>query len=169
MTTHLLAVLLLIFTCVIGLILVPLGLPGLWVMVAGVIGYGALTDFHTVGLITIVLVIAIAFFGEIVDNWIGYRYTRRYGGSRRAAWGALIGGLVGAVVGIPIPVIGSVIGSFVGSFVGAAAFELTRTPDAGNAARVGWGALIGRAIATGAKTGLALLIGVIGAVAALRG
>jgi len=40
----------LLFVCiVVGLLLVPFGLPGLWVMVLGVIGYGWLTGFHTVG------------------------------------------------------------------------------------------------------------------------
>ena len=33
----------------VGLVLVPLGLPGLWVMVLGVLGYGWLTAFRSVG------------------------------------------------------------------------------------------------------------------------
>ena len=45
--THVFPVLLLAVCCVAGLLLVPLGLPGLWVMVLGVIGYGWLTGFET--------------------------------------------------------------------------------------------------------------------------
>ena len=50
--SHTLAVLLLALCLVVGLVLVPLGLPGLWVMVGGVVGYGALTGFRTIGIAT---------------------------------------------------------------------------------------------------------------------
>lgn len=151
----------------VGLMLIPLGLPGLWVILLGVIGYGALTDFRGVGLGTLITVTVLAFIGEAIEWWVGYRYTRRYGGSRRAGWGALLGGIIGAFAGIPIPIIGSVIGSFLGSFVGAALFEFTKTPE--NAVRVGWGALLGRMWATAAKTALGLAMAVVAVFAALRG
>jgi len=160
-----LLLLLLLVVLLVGLALIPLGLPGLWLMLLGIIGYGALTGFRGVGVTTLVLALVLAFAGEAIEFWVGYRYARRYGGSRRAGWGALIGGLAGAVIGIPVPVIGSVIGSFLGSFVGAAAFELTFAPD--NALRTGWGALLGRLWAAAAKTGLALVMAVIAVYAAL--
>jgi uncharacterized protein len=151
----------------VGLILIPLGLPGLWVMLLAVIGYGAVTSFSGVGLGTLITVTALAFIGEAIEWWVGYKYTRKYGGSRRAGWGALIGGMVGAFAGIPIPVIGSVIGSFVGSFAGAALFQFTKTPE--GAVRAGWGALLGRMWATAAKTSLGLVMAVIAVFAALGG
>ena len=43
----------------------------------------------------------------LVLAWIGFHFARRYGGSKRAGWGALAGGLIGAVVGVPVPIIGS--------------------------------------------------------------
>ena len=168
MTTILPAVLLVV-CCVVGLLLVPLGLPGLWVMVLGVIGYGWLTGFHTVGVATIAVVVGLALMGEVVEWWLGFWFAERYGGSRRAGWGALVGGIIGAVVGVPVPVIGSVIGAFVGSFIGAAAFEYTRQLSAGVALRAGWGAVLGRAAAAGLKMALGLAIAVIGAFAAIRG
>ncbi|HEX9633373.1 MAG TPA: DUF456 domain-containing protein [Gemmatimonadales bacterium] len=161
--------LLLLGTDLVGLILVPLGLPGLWIMVLGVLGYGWLTEFRTVGAVTIGVVVTLAAVGEIVEAWLGFRITRRYGGSTRAAWGALVGGIVGAVVGVPIPVVGSVIGAFVGSFAGAAAFEYTRSLRMGGATRAGWGAVVGRAAAAAVKVGLGLVIAVLGLFAALRG
>src|SRR2546427_7096522 len=66
--THTLATLLLALCCLAGLVLVPLGLPGLWVMVAGVVGYGWLTDFRSVGVTTIALVLGLALVGEIVRS-----------------------------------------------------------------------------------------------------
>src|ERR671921_2800476 len=111
---------LLVAASVVGLLLIPFGLPGLWVILLGIIGYGWITDFQTVSTWFLILAIGLALVGEILESWIGFRYAKRYGGSGRAGWGALFGGLVGAVVGVPIPIIGSVIGGFVGAFIGAA-------------------------------------------------
>src|SRR6267143_736165 len=154
---------------ILGLVLVPLGLPGLWVMVAGIVGYGWLTDFRSVGVATIAVVLGLAFLGEIIEAWLGFRFARTFGGSRRSAWGALVGGIVGAVMGVPVPIVGSVIGAFLGSFAGAALFEysLSRTPE--TAVRAGWGAVVGRAMAAAAKIALGMVIAVLAMFAALRG
>jgi uncharacterized protein YqgC (DUF456 family) len=150
-----------------GLALVALGLPGLWLMVLAVIAYGGLTHFGTIGLWTIVTVVALAAIGEIFEAWLGFGLARRYGGSKRAGWGALLGGLVGAIVGVPVPVIGSVIGAFIGSFAGAVVFEYTHS-GAGTALRAGWGALLGRAAATAAKIAVGVVIAVVALFAAIR-
>jgi uncharacterized protein YqgC (DUF456 family) len=160
-------VILLIVALLAGLAMIPLGLPGLWVMLLGIIGYGALTDFHGIGLATLITTFVLAIVGEGIEWWLGFRYAQKYGGSRRAGWGALIGGLAGAIVGIPIPIIGSVVGSLLGSFAGAAVFEFTQTPK--NAIRTGWGALLGRMWATAAKTSLGLVMAVIALFAAFSG
>jgi len=150
-----------------GLLLIPLGLPGLWVMVGGVLTFGWLTSFRSVGVATIAIVLGLAFLGEIIDNWLGFRYAKRYGGSTRSGWGALLGGLVGAAIGVPVAVIGSVIGAFLGSFIGAALFELSYSRHAGVAARAGWGAVMGRVAAAAVKIALGIVIAVIGVFAAL--
>ncbi len=167
--SHALPALLLGVCTILGLVLVPLGLPGLWLMVAGVVGYGWLTDFRSVGVATIAVVLGLAFLGEVIEAWLGFRFARTFGGSRRSAWGALVGGIVGAVMGVPVPIVGSVIGAFLGSFAGAALFEysLSRTPE--TAVRAGWGALVGRATAAAAKIALGVVIAVLGVFAALRG
>src|SRR5579884_3661354 len=162
---HLLPILVLVACCAVGLVLVPLGLPGLWLMVLGVLGYGWLTAFRTVGAV----VVGLALAGEAVEWWLGFALARRYGCSRRAGWGALAGGLVGAAVGVPVPVVGSVIGAFAGAFAGAALFEYTRAREAGAALNAGWGAVLGRAAAAAVKLALGIAIAVVGAVAALRG
>ncbi|MGH7658857.1 MAG: DUF456 family protein [Gemmatimonadales bacterium] len=153
----------------IGLLLIPLGLPGLWVMLLGLIGYGWLTGFQTIGAATIIAAMTLAVLGEVIEAWLGYRYARRYGGSRRAGWGALAGGLVGAVIGLPIPVIGSIVGSFLGSFAGAVLFEYSLARRAGGSLRAGWGAVLGRVFATAAKTALGLVIAVLGVFQAVAG
>jgi uncharacterized protein YqgC (DUF456 family) len=164
----LLAILLLVGLGLVGLAMAPLGLPGLWVMVGGVLAYGWLTNFRSVGIATIAIVLALAFFGEIIDNWLGFHFARRYGGSKRSGWGALLGGIVGAMVGVPVAVIGSIIGAFLGSFLGAALFEYTYSQDAGIATRAGWGAVLGRAAAAAVKIAFGIMIALIGLFAVLR-
>jgi uncharacterized protein YqgC (DUF456 family) len=160
----------LVFLLLLGLALVPLGLPGLWVMLLGIVGYGWATDFRGVGAWTIALAAGLAFAGELLEAWVGFRYARKFGGSRRAGWGALLGGLAGAVVGVPIPILGSVIGSFAGSFLGAALFEyIAAWRTLGAAFQAGWGALLGRTWAVATKTALGLAIAVAAVAAALRG
>jgi uncharacterized protein YqgC (DUF456 family) len=165
---HPIATLLLALCCIVGMALAPLGLPGLWVMVLGVISYGWLTSFRTIGVVTIAIVIGLALVGEILETWLGFGLARRYGGSSRAGWGALVGGIVGAVVGVPVPILGSVIGAFVGSFAGAALFEYSWSRIPGTAVRAGWGAVLGRAAAAATKIGLGIAIAVLAAFAAFR-
>jgi uncharacterized protein len=167
--SYTIAVVVLALCLLVGLVLVPLGLPGLWVMVVGVLAFAGLTGFRSVGTATIFAVLGLAFLGEIFEWWIGFGLARRYGGSRRAGWGALLGGIVGAVVGVPVPIIGSVIGAFVGSFGGAALFEYSLSGTTTTAVRAGWGAMLGRAAAAGAKVAIGVVIAVIGTVAAWRG
>jgi uncharacterized protein YqgC (DUF456 family) len=162
------AVLLLVVSLLIGLLLIPFGLPGLWLMLLGLVGYGWLTDFRTLSAVGLALAFALALVGEAVEAWLGFHFARRYGGSSRAGWGALIGGLIGAIVGVPVPLLGSVIGGFLGAFVGAALFEYSRARQTGAAARSGWGAVLGRATAAAVKMAIGIVIAVGALFAALR-
>src|SRR3989442_967144 len=126
--THTLAALLLGLCLLAGLVLVTLGLPGLWVMVAGVVGYGWLTDFRSVGVTTIALVLGLALVGEIVETWLGFRLARRYGGSSRAGGGGAVGGVVRGVGGVPVAIIRSGSARGGGAFAGAALPPCSRSP-----------------------------------------
>jgi uncharacterized protein YqgC (DUF456 family) len=161
------ALILLLVVGLVGLVLIPLGLPGLWVILLGIIGYGWYTDFDPFGLWFLVAEIGLAFLGEVLESWIGFRFARRYGGSRRAGWGALIGGLIGAIIGVPVLLIGSVIGGFVGAFLGATLFEYTTQRRAGGSVRAGWGAVLGRAAAAALKIAIGVVMMVLAIVVAL--
>ena len=166
---HTVAVVLLSLCSVAGLALVALGLPGLWLICAVVLGFGLLTGFHSIGFVTIGVMVALALLGELLELWLGFGLARRYGGSPRAGWGALLGGLVGAVVGVPVPVVGSVIGAILGCFAGAMLFEYATTRTAGTAVRAGWGALLGRVAASAVKVALGIVMAIVAIVAAARG
>lgn len=151
-----------------GLVLIPLGLPGLWLQVAALGIFAWRGDFAVVSLYTIALVLFLALVAEIAEFLLAGRFARRYGGGRRAATGALLGGIIGAFAGIPIPLLGSVFGAMLGSFVGAAIFELTTGRGAEPAVRAGWGALLGRIVAIAMKGGLGVVIAVVALFTALR-
>ncbi|HUF29508.1 MAG TPA: DUF456 domain-containing protein [Gemmatimonadaceae bacterium] len=154
--------LLLMLALLVGLVLIPFGLPGLWVMVGAALLYSwAAPD--RLGVITLLGLTALAVVAEVLEFMTAGRYARKYGGSSRAGWGAIAGGIAGAIIGVPVPIIGSVIGAFAGSFAGALAAELTLGGRVGAATRVATGALIGRAVATALKVaiGVALLAWVV--------
>ena len=153
---------LLILACVIivSVILIVLGLPGLWIMVATAVTYNLMVPGEPIGWVTLAAVAVLALVAEVLEFTLAGKYARKYGGSRRAGWGAIIGGIAGAMVGVPIPIVGPVIGAFVGSFMGALIAELTSGSSAGDATRVAKGALIGRAVSTALKIGIGFTIGI---------
>jgi uncharacterized protein len=146
-------VVLLVLVLILGLVMIPFGLPGTWIIAGAALGYSILVPGH-IGMFTVISVAVLAVIGEAIEWILTARYTRKYGGSRRASWGAVLGGVVGAFVGVPVPIIGPVIGAFIGAFVGAFAFELSGGSGGGQATRVATGALIGRALASAAKVGI---------------
>src|ERR1041385_6753814 len=110
-------ILLLVAILFLSLIMIPLGLPGTWIMVAAALGYQILVPAGGVGTVTVVGTAVLALVGELIQFFLAGRYARKYGGSRRAGWGATIGGIVGAFMGFPVPLLGPMIGAFIGSFV----------------------------------------------------
>jgi uncharacterized protein YqgC (DUF456 family) len=149
-------------------ILIVLGFPGLWIMVATAVTYNLIVPGDPIGWVTLVAVGVLAFVAELLELSLAGKYARKYGGSRRAGWGAIIGGIIGAMVGFPVPIIGPVIGAFVGSFVGAFVAELGGGSSTGDSARVAKGAFIGRVVSTALKIGIGVTIGIWIFIAALR-
>jgi len=153
---------------ILSLILIVLGLPGLWIMVATAVVYNMIVPGDPIGWVSLIAVAVLALIAELLEFTMTGRYARKYGGSRRAGWGAIIGGMIGAVVGFPVPIVGPVIGAFVGSFVGALVAELTGGASAGDATRVAKGALIGRVVSTMLKIGIGFTIGIWIFIAAMK-
>ena len=145
---------------ILSLILIVLGMPGLWIMVASAVTYNLVVKGDPIGWFTLVAVAVLALVAELLEFTMTGRYARKYGGSRRAGWGAIIGSIVGAMVGFPVPIVGPIIGAFVGSFIGALVAELTGGASAGASTRVATGALIGRVVSTVLKIGIGFTIGI---------
>src|ERR1051326_1920540 len=122
-----LAGIVLAITQLLGLILVPLGLPGLWIMVGGVLAYGWMTDFRTVtvamigGMIGAMVGVPIAIVGSVLGAFLGafvgaalfeYTVSRRAAVATRAGWGAVLGRAAGAAVKIALGLVIAVIAGF---------------------------------------------------------
>lgn len=150
--------LLLALAFLICLLLVPLGLPGLWVMLGVALLFDWLAATHQIGIWPVAAGAGIALLAELFEYTLSARFARRYGGSRRAEWGAILGGLLGAVVGLPVPIVGSVLGAFAGAFLGALAGELSRGSGARVSGRAAWGAFLGRIAAVAVKVGLGCVL-----------
>jgi uncharacterized protein YqgC (DUF456 family) len=161
-------VVLLVIALVGAMLLIPLGLPGTWVMVGAALVY-QIAGGAGIGVVTIVGTAVLALIGELLEFSLAARFTRRYGGSRRAGWGAILGGFVGAFVGVPVPVVGPVIGAFLGAFIGALVAELTVRGDHRAATRVATGALFGRVTAAAMKIALGMVMAVWIVLAAVMG
>jgi uncharacterized protein YqgC (DUF456 family) len=131
-----------------GVFLNLIGLPGLWVMVGAAVAYGWYTGWQYIGWGTLLALTVIGIIAEVIEFISGSRGAKRAGGSRRAAWGALIGGIVGAIAfSVPVPIIGTTIGLLLGVFAGAVIGEMTLRSEHGHLMRVGWHAAWSRFIA----------------------
>jgi uncharacterized protein YqgC (DUF456 family) len=145
-----------------AILVIPLGWPGLWIMVA-VVGIGAFLG--TVGPGVVITVLAVAATAELLEFVIVRRMSLRYGGSNRAFWGAVLGGTVGVFLGVPVPILGPVLAGVLGSFVGAAGVALYESRDLAAASRVGWGVVLARAFAAAVKVAAAFVVLAVGGTA----
>lgn len=147
-----------------GVGLVALTLPGIWlaILVALLVELWRPEVMSTWVLVTAVVLAVLAEVIEFLSSAAG---SRRSGGSRSGAWGALIGSFAGIFVGavlIPIPILGSIIGAVLGAGVGALAAERgVARRTWGDSYRSGRGAVTGRALSIVIKTGVAAVVAVL--------
>ena len=150
---------LLAIVLLISLFMIPLGLPGTWVMLAAGLGYSILVP-NSIGIFALIGTTILAVIAEVFEFTLAGKYARKYGGSRRASWGAILGGTIGAFVGVPVPIVGPILGAFAGAFLGALLFEYSRGSGAHTSTRVATGALVGRVVAAALKVAFGLVIAV---------
>ena len=135
-----------------GPLIVLLGLPGTWLLLA----LAGLTEWWTeprlFSDVTLIGVLIVAIAGEVWETLSSSLRAKRAGAGRRGSVGALIGGIAGAILGtvfIPVPLVGTLVGGGLGAFLVSASLERTGGKTTGHALRVG------RAAAAGQMLGLA--------------
>ncbi len=141
------------------LVLIPLGLPGLWLIVAITMG---LALFGSLSWTFALVVAGVALITEVGEFAVLKKFGDAYGGSRKAFWGAVLGGMVGLFVGVPVPIIGPMITAFLGTFIGSGLVTYVETLSLKTSAKVGWGMLFARTAAVALK--IAVSVAVIAAV-----
>lgn len=150
---------------VIGLGLALFTLPGVWFML---LAASLINGFWTPGLLswwTIGICAFIALIGEVVEVIASALGAKKFGGTNMGALGSVLGALIGALLGsfvIPIPILGTILGAVLGAGLGAIAFEKgVKKRTWAESGQSGAGAALGRLVATIAKLGVAVVVGLV--------
>ncbi|MBI4371099.1 MAG: DUF456 family protein [Elusimicrobia bacterium] len=145
-----------------GLFLLALGLPGNWLLLAGLLLAAAVSPKAAVTLGAAVVLLSLCLLAELAEWFCGVLGAKRLGVSTAGLWGAVLGGLAGALLGgALLPIVGAVPGGLLGTFLGAFGLELARGEGRREAMRLGYRAFAARILALIAKTGVTLaMVGV---------
>ncbi len=135
-----------------GLISLIFGLPGNFIILGGSVLYGWYGGFSEITVRVIIVLVALAVVGELIELLLGILGAKKYRSSNRAVIGSIVFGIIGGILGAPFFFgIGAVVGAFAGAFAGAIAIELTQGKKMDDAIKSGWGAFIGRVAGTISK------------------
>ena len=138
--------LLLLAIDLVGLVLVGVTLPGLWLMLGAAALYSLLTHGAFLGWRVLLILLLTAAAAEVGELYFGGAGAKQAGASK---WG-IVGGFIGAILGgifltfVPIPILNHVIGICLGTFLGAFAVEMLLGKPIDSSLRIGVGAAKGR-------------------------
>lgn len=140
-------------------LLVFAGIPGGWIMLAGMVIFSLIRGFSTLGFLWLGLMIGILIAGEVIESFFGLVFVAKKGATRWGVLGAFFGGLTGAVAGTAvIPLAGSVIFALIGAFAGAVICEYIYYSTLDTALRTGFFAFLGKLGAMIIKYALGLAV-----------
>jgi uncharacterized protein YqgC (DUF456 family) len=125
-------------------------LPGVPLILAGLVLGAWSTGFEPVGWGTIAVLGALTALAVLIDFLSAAFGAKRQGASPRAFWGATLGAIVGLFFGLA--------GIILGPFIGAVAAELSAGSGAQQAGRSGYGVWIGLVLGTAAKLAIAFMM-----------
>ena len=111
-------------------------LPGAILIYGGMLVYGVMTKFATLDANFFLLQALVLVLIFSVDFLAAAAATRRFNGSKQAAWGAILGTILGLIFFGPLGIV-------IGPFLGAVVAELVRGIEINQAIRVGFGTLVG--------------------------
>ena len=143
---------------ILGAALVAVGLagivlpaiPGVPLVVLGVVAIAWADGFQRIGGMTIGVCGALALLAVAVDYLAGAMGAKKFGATKWGVLGAVAGIVPGLFFGLP--------GMILGPAVGAVAFEYWKNPDFKAASKAGAGVMIGFAVGIVAKCAIALAI-----------
>ncbi len=134
-------------------------LPGNWINLILLLIWKWTHVQMDAGWIFFLSLLLISGIAEILEFFSQIWGSKRYGGTSKGSWGALIGAIVCAIVGAPFLFgIGAIIGAVAGAFIGSLTFELVSGRNWLEAIRASKGAMFGRIFGFVAKAGLGMLM-----------
>jgi uncharacterized protein YqgC (DUF456 family) len=126
-------------------------LPGLPLVLVGMIIAAWTTDFTAVGMVTLAVLLLLTLLGLMIDVFAALIGANRFGASSKATYGTVIGSILGFFMG-------GLYGLIFGPLLGAAAGEQLHGGDWKKSARVGLGTWLGIAVGGVAKLIIALIM-----------
>lgn len=170
--TDWLALALTVLSALIGIALTVVLMPGAWLCIAAMFFIGVLwkpelisSPWWTFGIATF-----IALLGECLELFAGAYGARKGGGSASGAVAAIFGAIVGAFVGVPLLFpFGSLMLAML--FAGAATITVERVVHRKRweeSSRAGFGAALGRGLATVAKLICCVAVGAVFTIAVIN-
>lgn len=153
-----------------GVVVTLLSFPGIWFMVL----VALLCQWWQPEMFswwTLAAAMVLAGVAEIVEMFASAAGAAKAKGSKTAMFASLVGAIAGAILGtifLPfLPIIGTIIGGVAGAGLAAGATERgIKRKEWGDSWNVAKGAAAGRALSLVAKTGIAVVVGVLLTVAA---
>jgi len=144
-----------------GLIAIPLGLSGNFILLGLALIVAIVTKFQAISPWILGGMAVMVIIGEILEVLLASSMARRYGASKWGVIGAFVGGIVGAILGTPIaPIIGTIAGSFIGAAACAVLFEWLHLRKLQPSMPAGWGAFLGKLLSSLLKICIGLAIAI---------
>lgn len=128
-------------------LLLPM-VPGAPLLFLGLLFGAWAEDFQYIGSRTLLLLAGMAAMTYVVEIVASALGVKKFGGSRRAMFGAVLGGFIGLLFGVP----GVILGPFVGAIIG----ELSLQRSLDQASRAGFGTVVGMAIGIAGKLAIGM-------------
>ena len=128
-----------------SLMLIFLGLPGTWVIIAIAGLWSFFSGALNFGWQFFLPLIVLAGVGELVEFIAGYYGAKRFGGTSKGSIGGIIGALVGGFLGAPLFFgLGALPGALAGCYAGCFLMEKLHGASANAAASAALGSTLGR-------------------------
>lgn len=138
------------------------GLPANWIILVLVFLWKLLGPAVSADGLTwtfIIIMVAIAAFGELMEWVIQIKLGSKFGSSAKGNWGGIIGSIIGGILLLPLFFgFGAILGALGGAYVGCLFVELACQRSFQAAHIAAWGALIGRSLGMTLKLGLGIAI-----------
>jgi uncharacterized protein YqgC (DUF456 family) len=106
-----------------------------------------------------ILLFGICLAGEVVEFVVQYWGARRFGGTNRGAWAAVVGAIVGGIFGAPFFFgLGALAGALLGAFTASLLVEMGQGRSFSEARHAAMGAMWSKVFGTVAKIGLGVFM-----------